>query len=669
MYEERSSQGSGSLGGPVGGGVPGDDSAAGRPVLGDVVPVPPGAVDRVRLARVLAEMDEDPWFDEDWYQPTAEEEEEIFLIDHPELAGPPAADPPAVGSDADVAASAAPQPANLGASAGTSGLAADGIATGAAEAAETGPGGNGWVPDDRDDPVAAARWHPDVRVPARLPDVEQMPGSPELAARLAGAELSGLGAYELVEYVAGCERVASAMLALQARGVAELMRRQQMRPLAGARATVDPARITALEVAARLARSSREGDALVARAGYLTAVLPDTFAAWSAGVIDTEKADLIGRKLGRLDDGLARRVEAAVLGEAPAVTVDTLRRLIARAIQRLDPKNAEQRHRRAHRDRFVRITPVDDGMAWIEAYVSAADAAAVKAVLDAGAAALKKHDQRNPGRADHPGPGPDGSGTAGGTSTGAFAGAEDTRGDGGGEGRSMANRRADVLTSLAWAALAAGRIGGCTLCRAGLKLQDAHQRPVTVNLTMPATGLLGLTDEPAELAGYGPIPAAVARELAGNALWRRILTDPASGTVLDVGRTRYRPPADLAEHILLRDGTCIWPGCDRPATGPGIDIDHLRAWVDGGLTADHNLGPFCERHHTEKHETDWQVSQPQPGRFEFTSPTGHTYTREPVRTGPIVAVPTDPDPPERADADQQHPPAGEEHEKHDPPPF
>jgi hypothetical protein len=34
---------------------------------------------------------------------------------------------------------------------------------------------------------------------------------------------------------------------------------------------------------------------------------------------------------------------------------------------------------------------------------------------------------------------------------------------------------------------------------------------------VPITALLGLTDELAELAGYGPIPAAMAREIAADA--------------------------------------------------------------------------------------------------------------------------------------------------------
>ena len=66
-----------------------------------------------------------------------------------------------------------------------------------------------------------------------------------------------------------------------------------------------------------------------------------------------------------------------------------------------------------------------------------------------------------------------------------------------------------------------------------------------MRVTIPYTALLGADDLPGDLAGYGPIPAAVARDLAARGTWRRILTDPASGRPVDYGTTRYRPPTHL----------------------------------------------------------------------------------------------------------------------------
>ncbi|MGH9259624.1 MAG: hypothetical protein ACRD08_06955, partial [Acidimicrobiales bacterium] len=44
-----------------------------------------------------------------------------------------------------------------------------------------------------------------------------------------------------------------------------------------------------------------------------------------------------------------------------------------------------------------------------------------------------------------------------------------------------------------------------------------------------------------------------------------IAADPASGAVLDVGRERYLPPPELAEHVIARDRSCRFPTCTRSA--------------------------------------------------------------------------------------------------------
>ena len=87
-----------------------------------------------------------------------------------------------------------------------------------------------------------------------------------------------------------------------------------------------------------------------------------------------------------------------------------------------------------------------------------------------------------------------------------------------------------------------------------------------LRVTIPYTALLGCDDQPGEIAGYGPIPAAVARDLAAAGTWRRILTDPTSNRPLDYGTTRYRPPEHLlAGLVITRDHTCQFPGCRIPA--------------------------------------------------------------------------------------------------------
>ena len=85
------------------------------------------------------------------------------------------------------------------------------------------------------------------------------------------------------------------------------------------------------------------------------------------------------------------------------------------------------------------------------------------------------------------------------------------------------------------------------------------------------------------------------------------MTDPLSGTVVDVGRTRYRPPAALADLVRARDASCTHPGCEVPASR--CDIDHVQAWAEGGTTSLDNLTCLCQAHHRLKHTPGWSLSR------------------------------------------------------------
>ncbi|MBZ2196622.1 HNH endonuclease signature motif containing protein [Occultella gossypii] len=140
------------------------------------------------------------------------------------------------------------------------------------------------------------------------------------------------------------------------------------------------------------------------------------------------------------------------------------------------------------------------------------------------------------------------------------------------------------------------------------------------------------------LAGYGPITPATARAIAAGGIWRRLVTDPLSDTVLDLGHTRYRPTQALADHIVARDRTCVRPCCSRPAGG--CQLDHNVPWVEapegseepgdpsGGRTSHDNLSPLCGRDHNVKTHGAFEVEQTEPGVFEWTTPAGLRYRRE-----------------------------------------
>ncbi len=150
----------------------------------------------------------------------------------------------------------------------------------------------------------------------------------------------------------------------------------------------------------------------------------------------------------------------------------------------------------------------------------------------------------------------------------------------------MGERRAEAL-----AALALGHDS-----EAGPRVQ-AH-----IDLVVDLPTFLGLADNAVELRGADPMGADVFRDLLADprvgATLRRLVADPITGHLLDRGRRTYDIPVALRELVVARDTTCRFPGCNRRADR--CQIDHARAWNDGGSTNSANLGALCVRHHQLK---------------------------------------------------------------------
>lgn len=199
--------------------------------------------------------------------------------------------------------------------------------------------------------------------------------------------------------------------------------------------------------------------------------------------------------------------------------------------------------------------------------------------------------------------------------------------------RGLGAGRADALVDR----LLTGRLDGTSPTSNTDTAADTHAddaggpvvtRQVCVDVTVPLTTVLGLSDTPGELGGYGSIDAHLACELAfsSDATWRRLLTDPMTGTVLDVGTTRYRAPSGLDRFVRLRDQACRWPGCTTPATR--CDLDHTRSFPDGPTSED-NLVTLCRRHHRLKTLAGFTTEQDSDGHWRLTTPTGRVITTEP----------------------------------------
>ena len=107
--------------------------------------------------------------------------------------------------------------------------------------------------------------------------------------------------------------------------------------------------------------------------------------------------------------------------------------------------------------------------------------------------------------------------------------------------------------------------------------------------------------------------------------WTPLLQDPATGEILNVGRTR-RVPAGLKRWLQARDGTCRFPGCSVNVTH--AEIDHTTPYSHGGPTEHTNLEHLCPKHHRFKTLGHWKARQPEAGTLEWNSPTGRTYTTD-----------------------------------------
>ena len=352
------------------------------------------------------------------------------------------------------------------------------------------------------------------------------------------------------------------------------------------------------ELATALVVHEASAGGLVADAGKLTGEFTATLDALAAGSICAGRVRSLLEVASTLPAGCLAGFEAAALDARPGETPSGFRRRIRRLRERIHPEPLAARRQRARDQRRVCLEPVEDGMAWLNLYLEAERGVAIIAHLDALA------DAQQPAAGIAAGPG-SGSGSGGGS----------------GEAGSGPRTRTQLMLDLA-----AGLLLGRSEEAGGSPLGVVVPR---VYLTVPVLTMLGHSDGPAELDGYGPIDPDTALQLAAHApSFRRILTHPETGAYLSYGRKSYRVPADLAGYLRVRDGGCRFPGCSRRAASS--DIDHTRDWAAGGSTSHENLAHLCRKHHRLKHNTGWQMTQLPGGDIRWTSPTGREYTSTPT---------------------------------------
>jgi hypothetical protein len=403
-----------------------------------------------------------------------------------------------------------------------------------------------------------------------------------------------------VDYLAALERQTSWLQAAMQRAivaVAGIEATSAEGPFGG----VDESEREDVSSALRLSAGTAQMRIDVART--LVNHLPQTCSALATGEISPAHATVIAKETASaIRDGLSEfavfSIEERAISYAEFHTPSQVAQQVRTAIAKFAPETFEEVVEKARDSRRVSCYNDIDGMSTVVAILPAEDAQTVMKAIEtfivksdrldlqkAGDEITKKDSRSANGAADRM--------------------AEK-------DSRSADMKRADALTAIAGFALAS-KVDEVAL----------HRRPITINVTIDLPTLLGLSENPGQLAGYGAIPASVARALASDGKWRRFITDPQTGVLLDYGRQMYEPPQGLIDFLIARDRTCRFPGCRRSAALS--DLDHAQSWDDGGTTSLDNLGALCRRHHLLKTHGGWSIESRADGSCTWTSPLGKIY--------------------------------------------
>ncbi len=189
------------------------------------------------------------------------------------------------------------------------------------------------------------------------------------------------------------------------------------------------------------------------------------------------------------------------------------------------------------------------------------------------------------------------------------------RGEDGPDQRSAPARRADALVDVCRIALATGG------------LPDNGGLPPQLNVTVDFDALaqdlaVGQLDTGALLS-----PSAT-RRLACQAQILPVMLD-GRGVPIDIGRARRQYTGAARTAVVLRDGGCAFPGCDRPPRW--TEIHHIQYWAQGGRTDRDNGVALCSHHHRLIHRAEWTIQIGTDRRPEFIPPAYIDPQRRPRR--------------------------------------
>ncbi|QDH10714.1 DUF222 domain-containing protein [Nocardioides dongxiaopingii] len=334
----------------------------------------------------------------------------------------------------------------------------------------------------------------------------------------------------------------------------------------------------AYDLAAAMGMSTDAGLGYLGRALELRYRLPRLWAAVLDGRLPVWKAGRIAESTMRLPVDGAAYVDARLAQAVSSITFTQLDRLVTEALARHAPQDVAP----PADERYVAIDLTHatlDGNARLEGVLSVPDAMDLEDALRTGAATL------------------------------AEAGCEEPL---------------DVRRSIALGDLARGD--------QPLDLTSQPTRPLVVHLHQDSPDL-GRSE-----TTRSPVTVETIQT------WCATATHVTIKQVIDlhdhVHVEAYEAPDRLREQIELRDLTCAFPHCRRPATR--CDLDHITPHDLGGPTSTDNLAPLCRRHHRAKTHGRWRYTTTTPGTYHWTAPSGLTYRRDHHGTTPLDPPPAEP---------------------------
>ena len=190
--------------------------------------------------------------------------------------------------------------------------------------------------------------------------------------------------------------------------------------------------------------------------------------------------------------------------------------------------------------------------------------------------------------------------------------------------RTIGERRSDAV-----GAIAAGSFR--LACQCGSETCPAGDAPISSNVVIrvlaeqsavdAATGSGNGTCPAAMIVGEGIVPTPLLSQLIRGGAKVRPITMPT-----DEPEAHYRPSAELAEFVRMRDLYCRAPGCDVPADR--CDLDHTIPYPIGPTHAT-NIKCLCRTNHLMKTFGGWHDIQLPDGTVIWISPSGRKYVTKP----------------------------------------